>query len=85
MASSMRRALSALKIVSGVFNFMVDVPQVPRPIFPLSLVGDWLSSVCYWPQCPGAVIRVIHRLGARITREQVFTMVAYTVDRRGLG
>jgi hypothetical protein len=40
MASSMRRALSALKIVSGVFNFMVDVPQIPRPSFPLSLIGD---------------------------------------------
>ena len=47
MASSMRRALSALKIVSGVFNFMVDVAQVPRPIFPVSLIGGWLSSVCY--------------------------------------
>jgi len=82
MASSMRRALSALKIVSGVFNFMVDVPQVPRPIFPLSLIGDWLSSVCYrrsvWA-------RALSTARARITREQAFTMVAYTVDQRGLG
>ena len=68
MASSMRRALSALKIVSGVFNFMVDVAQVPRPIFPVSLIGGWLSSVCYRRSVLGAVIRVIHRLGACASR-----------------
>ena len=84
MASSMRRALSALKIVSGVFNFMVDVPQIPRPMFPLSLIGDWLSSVCY-RRSVWARLSALSTARARITREQAFTMVAYTVDQRGLG
>ena len=54
-----------------------DIPAIPdRGLAQFSLLQA---------QCVGAVIRVIHSGRVRISREQAFTMVAYTVDQRGLG